>query len=452
MMGSLFGTDGIRGEANRYPIVPETMLNVGRAAARLLKHNHRATILIGKDPRISGDMIENALAAGICSAGGDVRLCGVMPTPAVAYLTRRMGYDAGIVVSASHNPYSDNGVKIFDKDGFKLSLDTEARIEQAVLQNKAGLLPADKNNPIGRVIRENGLEEQYVRFILESGLLDVRFSGVKAVLDCSNGATYRVAPLVFERMGAEVTSLFNEPDGFNINTDCGSEHLSTLQQKVIETDADIGLAFDGDGDRLIAVDEKGRPVTGDTILAICAKQMKAAGKLINNRVVSTVMSNVGLKNLLAELDIAHSITDVGDRSVLAEMQKIGAVIGGEDSGHMIFLDRHTSGDGILTGLRLLEIMQETRLPLSELAGIMTVYPQVLKNVKIKEKIDIYDIPEIAKIIRNVEKQLDGKGRVLVRYSGTQPLCRVMVEGPDRETTERCCSDIVDVIHRQIGGQ
>ncbi len=449
-MGSLFGTDGIRGEANQYPIIPEIMLQVGRAAARLLKHNHRATIIIGKDTRISGDMIENALAAGICSAGGNVSLCGVMPTPAVAYLTRSRGYDAGIMVSASHNPYFDNGIKIFDKDGFKLSPDTEARIEQAVLQNKAGHLPAAKNDPIGRIIRENGFDEQYVRFILESGLFDVHLSGVKVVLDCSNGATYRVAPMVFESMGANVTSLFNQPDGININADCGSEHVSALQQKVVETGADIGLAFDGDGDRLIAVDEKGSPVTGDTILAICAKQMKAAGKLINNRVVSTVMSNVGLKNLLAELDIAHSITDVGDRSVLAEMRKKEAVIGGEDSGHMIFLDRHTSGDGILTGLRLLEIMKKTRESLSEMAGIMTVYPQVLKNVKIKEKVDIYDIPEIADIIRSVEKQLDGKGRVLVRYSGTQPLCRVMVEGPDRETTERCCSDIVDVIYRRIG--
>ncbi len=450
MMGSLFGTDGIRGEANAYPITPEIMMSVGRAAAGLLKHNHHASLLIGKDPRISGEMIENALAAGICSAGGNATLGGVLPTPAVAYLTRAMGYDAGIMVSASHNPYSDNGIKIFDKDGFKLSADIERGIEAEVRQNGAGYNAPAGNGRIGRVIHENGFDERYVDFIIESGLTDAHPGSGKVILDCSNGATYKVAPMVFERLGANVITLFNEPDGININDGCGSQHISALQEKVLETGADIGLAFDGDGDRLIAVDEKGKPVTGDTILAICAKQMKAAGKLVNNRVVSTVMSNVGLKNLLTELDIRHSITDVGDRSVLAEMLKSGAVIGGEDSGHMIFLDRHTSGDGILTGLRLMEVMQETRLPLSELSGIMTVYPQVLKNVKIKEKIDIFDIPEIAAIIDSVEKQLDGKGRVLVRYSGTQPLCRVMVEGPDRETTERCCSDIVDVIARQIG--
>lgn len=448
-MGSLFGTDGIRGKANAYPIIPEVAVNVGRAVACRMTHNRRANILIGKDPRLSGDMIENALAAGICAAGGDVSTCGVLPTPAVAYLTRAMGFDAGIMVSASHNPYYDNGIKIFDRDGYKLSTTLEGQIEQAVLESTGGA-QSDTNNRIGKVRRENGYDGQYVDFILSSKLHDINLAGLKVVLDCSNGATYKVAPLVFSKLGAAVTTLFNSPDGININYQCGSEHIEALQQKVLETGADVGFAFDGDGDRLIAVDETGKPVTGDQILAICAKQMKHTGKLENNLVVSTVMSNVGLKNLLSALRIRHSITDVGDRCVLEEMRKSGAVIGGEDSGHLIFLDRHTSGDGILTGLHLIEVMRETSQPLSALSAVMKVYPQVLKNVKIKEKVDIYTFPEIARVIADVESRLDGKGRVLVRYSGTQPLCRVMVEGPDRETTEQCCNEIVHVIDRRIG--
>ena len=450
-MHSLFGTDGIRGKANTYPIIPELAVNVGRAVARLLKHNHRATVLIGKDPRISGDMIESALAAGICSAGGDVRTCGVLPTPAVAFLTRAKRFDAGIMVSASHNPFHDNGIKIFDRDGFKLSLDLEKQIEDAVLESED--MPAQAaNKQIGSVRHETGAEEQYIDFIIHSGVKNIDLNGLKIVLDCSNGAAYKVAPAVFSRLGASLITLFAEPDGMNINDRCGSEHLSSLKHKVIEANADIGLAFDGDADRLIAIDEKGEAVAGDKILAICAKQMKIDGNLKNNRVVSTVMSNVGLRNVLETLDIRHSITDVGDRCVLDEMRKSGAVLGGEDSGHMIFLDRHTSGDGIMTGLRLIEVMKKTGKKLSELAGIMTVYPQVLKNVKIIEKTDIYTIPEIADIIARIEKHLDGQGRVLVRYSGTQPLCRVMVEGPDRETTENCCDRIVEVIDRLIGAE
>ncbi len=450
-MNSLFGTDGIRGVANTYPIIPELAVNVGRAISRLLKHNHRATVLIGKDTRISGDMIESALSAGICSAGGDARTCGVLPTPAVAYLTRTKGFDAGIMVSASHNPYYDNGIKIFDKDGFKLSTETEKQIEEAVLKgwDMQAIVPKD---PIGKVSPEIGAEEQYIDFIINSGSNAIDLKGLKMVLDCSNGAAYKVAPAVFSRLGASLVTLFAEPDGININDGCGSEHLSSLKQKVLDAGADIGLAFDGDADRLIAIDEKGQAVAGDKILAICAKQMKIDGNLKNNRVVSTVMSNVGLKNVLATLDINHSITDVGDRCVLDEMRKSGAVVGGEDSGHMIFLDRHTSGDGLLTGLRLIEVMNKTGKKLSELAGIMTVYPQVLKNIKIQEKTDIFAIPEIADIISGVEKQLDGQGRVLVRYSGTQPLCRVMVEGPDRKTTENCCDRIVEVIDRMIGAK
>ena len=448
-MGSLFGTDGIRGIANQYPIVPEIAMNIGRTAAASLKKNSRARILIGKDPRLSGDMIEHAIAAGISSAGGDATLGGVLPTPAVAYLTRSLGFDAGIVISASHNPYYDNGIKLFDRNGFKLSMAVEEGIETAILSgpDKHGAALYDE---IGHIRNENGLQAKYVDFLTHSGLMHTDLSGINVVLDCSNGATYQTAPLVFSRLGASVTTLFDAPDGININENCGSQHVEALQRKVVDSGADIGLAFDGDGDRLIAVDEKGDAVTGDKILAICAGQMKKAGKLANNLVVSTVMSNVGLKNFLKEREIRHIVTDVGDRFVLAAMRENNGVIGGEDSGHMIFLDRHTSGDGILTGLRLIETMMEANRPLSELSKTMRVYPQVLKNVPIKEKTDIMKIPEIDAVIKDVEGRLSGNGRVLVRYSGTQPLCRVMVEGPDRETTERSCSEIVDVIQRQIG--
>ncbi len=448
-MGLLFGTDGIRGRANAYPITPEVALNAGRAVARMLGAGNGATFLIGNDSRLSGKMIESALASGICSAGGHALLGGVLPTPAVAHLASAMGYAGGVVISASHNPYYDNGIKIFDNQGFKLSADMEDRIEEAILKYPEDFTPAH-DEAIGTIRYSSGFEEQYAGFIAGSGISQPDLSGMKIVLDCSNGATYRVAAIVFERLKADVKTLFDHPDGLNINDNCGSQHVETLCEKVVATGADVGLAFDGDGDRLIAVDEAGGRVTGDQVLAICARQMKKAGQLANNLVVSTVMSNVGLRNLLAELDIRHRITDVGDRHVLAEMLKSGAVIGGEDSGHMIFLDRHTSGDGILTGLRLIEAMKETGRPLSELASIMTVYPQVLKNVRINEKTDIYTYPDIAAVIKDVEKRLDGQGRVLVRYSGTQPLCRIMVEGPDRNTTEGCCNEIVDVIDRTIG--
>jgi phosphoglucosamine mutase len=448
-MGSLFGTDGIRGNANVYPITPELALNVGRAVACLLKKNRRAHVITGKDPRVSGDMIESAIAAGVCSAGGNVTTGGVLPTPAIAYLARSMGFDAGIMISASHNPYYDNGIKLFDEKGFKLSSEMEDRLEQEILNHANTCIPAT-HDQIGTIRKENDLQERYIDFITGSMLENIDFKGLKIVLDCSNGATSDVAPQVYARLGASVATIFNTPNGININDHCGSQHVSSLQQKVVETGADVGLAFDGDGDRLIAVDEAGKTVTGDQILAICAKHMKKMGKLENNLVVSTVVSNVGLKNLLSELGIGHVVTDVGDRYVLAAMLKHGAIIGGEDSGHMIFLDRHTSGDGILTGLRLIETMMETNQTLSALSKIMTVYPQVLKNVKIKEKVDIFSLPEIASIIKDVENRLDGKGRVLVRYSGTQPLCRVMVEGPDKETTNRCCTEIVDVIGQMIG--
>ncbi len=448
-MGSLFGTDGIRGVANTDPITPEVAVQVGRAVATVLRKNHRARIVIGKDTRLSGDMIVTALASGICSVGGAVDMAGVLPTAGVGYLTAADGCDAGIVVSASHNPFYDNGIKLFDNKGFKLSMAVEAEIEAHVLAGCRDIAPAG-HGEIGTTAPSADPHHRYAQFLVSAALADTDFSGFNIVLDCANGATHAVAPLVFSKLGANVTTLFDQPDGININDHCGSQHIETLRQTVAESRADVGLAFDGDGDRLIAVDETGRAVTGDQILAICAKHMKDNNKLANNLVVSTVMSNMGLRNALREMDIDHVITDVGDRYVLAQMIENGAVIGGEDSGHMIFLDHHSSGDGILTAIRLMETVRQTKRPLSDLAGIMKIYPQVLKNVKIQEKTDIYQIPEIADTIRDVEQRLNGQGRVLVRYSGTQPLCRVMVEGPDKAATEQYCQRIVDVIESKIG--
>jgi len=455
-MGSLFGTDGIRGAANDYPMTAEIALNVGRSVALLFKkQGHRAKIIIGKDTRISGYMLEYALISGICSMGGDAYPAGVLPTPGLSVITASSGADAGIVISASHNPFYDNGIKIFKSDGYKLSDETEAEIES--------LLLSEIFSQKCRSVRETGIvhkiedaEKQYAEFLKKSlesadkNDLQNRFTGMKIILDCSNGATYRVAPRLFADIGADVESLFVSPDGKNINENCGSQHTETLAETVVKRKADVGLAFDGDGDRLIAVDEKGNRVTGDQVLAICAKFMKQKGILKNNLVVSTVMSNLGFKLALKEMGIRHIESDVGDRCVLQEMRAYGAVIGGEDSGHTIFSEHHTTGDGILTALKLLEVMKAENKPLSELARVMAVFPQILMNVEVDSKPDIETVPEIQAEIRSVEKRLGEKGRVLVRYSGTQPLCRVMIEGPTHEETRQCCGQIVKAVRETLG--
>ncbi len=449
-MPQLFGTDGIRGKANHYPMTPEVALKAGRSLVKTLSSQKKAkNVLIGKDTRLSGDMLECAIAAGICSAGADAHICGVLPTPGIAYLTASESMDAGVVISASHNPYADNGIKIFNSSGFKLSMEMEAAIDRMIQDADPDMFMSYKD-AIGTVRPRPMLENQYAAFLIQTLSGARPLSGFKVVLDCSNGATYRVAPHVFESLGARVTTICAAPDGKNINQGCGSQDTAKLKEMVIEQGADIGLAFDGDGDRLIAVDETGRNATGDQILAICAKYLKEAGRLSNNRVVSTVMSNVGFHKAMGELGIELIITDVGDRCVLEQMQALGSVIGGEDSGHMIFLDRHTSGDGILTGLRLIQVMLETGKSLSRLSSVMAVYPQVLMNVEINEKQDIYQIPEIKGVISDIKQKLGQQGRVLVRYSGTQPLCRVMVEGPDAEQTHKYCMEIVDVIQAKIG--
>jgi len=458
-MAGLFGTDGIRGKANQYPMTPEVALRAGRALAGAIRRDGAPPrILIGRDTRNSGDMIACALAAGICSAGGDAHICGVLPTPAIAYLTTAESMDAGVVISASHNPFADNGIKFFNADGFKLSREMEAFLDQKIQQAPGGGdstegIPAEyaaQPEKIGAVQHRPELFHTYVDFLTRQMPSAGFLKGLKVVLDCSNGAVWQAAPKVFRSLGAEVETICAEPDGRNINQGCGSQDTALLQKRVIEARACAGLAFDGDGDRLIAVDETGGSVSGDQILAACAKHLKNNGKLANNRVVSTVMSNVGFHKAMEQLGIELVITDVGDRHVLEQMTEQGAVIGGEDSGHMIFLDSHTSGDGILTGLRLMQVMRETNTPLSVLASVMQTYPQILRNVEIAEKVDIMEIPDIKAAISRVEERLGSQGRVLVRYSGTQPLCRVMVEGPDPETTRSYCTEIVDIIRRKIG--
>ena len=450
-MGKLFGTDGIRGVANEYPLTAEAVFGIGRAIASFFGGSTIPTkILIGKDTRESGDMIEEALAAGICSVGADVCLAGILPTPAVAYLVSTNAAVAGIVISASHNPFGDNGIKIFDADGYKLSDAKEDEIERLLASHNIDLTPGKSNHRIGNVETMKDASERYLAF-LRNTLPDARlFNDMKIVLDCSNGATYAVAPKLFEDLGAQVKALHIRPDGKNINADCGSEHPAALIDAVLAQKADIGLAFDGDGDRLVAVDEKGQVISGDRTLAICARSLKRKGLLKNNLVVSTVMSNLGLRLALKDLGINHMMAQVGDRYVLQQMNATGAVIGGEDSGHMIFLDQHTTGDGMLTAIRLIQTMCEENKPLSELSRVMTVFPQVLLNIEVQKKPLIEDVPQIMAAIRSVEQRLGEKGRVLVRYSGTQPLCRVMVEGPERDETRRYCQQIADVVKAALG--
>jgi phosphoglucosamine mutase len=450
-MGRLFGTDGIRGAANEYPLTAEVVEEIGRAVASVFKGaNNRAKIIIAKDTRLSGDMIEDALAAGICSAGGEVYLAGILPTPAVAYLTASTDASAGIVISASHNPFFDNGIKIFDADGFKLADSKEDEIENLLLGENTANSADEIMGATGNIESLKDASERYLAFLKNTLSDTTRFNTMKIVLDCSNGATYSVAPKLFHDLGAQVEAICVNPDGQNINADCGSEHPQKLIKTVIANEADIGLAFDGDGDRLVAIDEKGRVITGDRILAICARTLKRKGLLKNNLAVSTVMSNLGLRLALKDMGIQHLMTQVGDRYVLEQMRAKGAIIGGEDSGHMIFLDQHTTGDGILTAIRLIQTMCDENKPLSQLSRIMTVLPQVLLNIDVQKKPEIEGVAEIRAAIRSVEDRLGEKGRVLVRYSGTQPLCRVMVEGPDKDETQRYCRQIADVVKVALG--
>jgi phosphoglucosamine mutase len=449
-MGTLFGTDGIRGEANRYPMDAMTAFAVGQAVTKVLsKPGHTTRVIIGKDTRLSGYMLESALESGVTSMGGVPYLLGVLPTPGIAFITESMRADAGLVISASHNPYQDNGIKVFSGAGFKLSDEQEEAIEALILGGKLPeMVPAPHD--MGRAYRLEDAPGRYIVFLKNTFPRSLSMEGLKIVLDTANGATYRVAPEAFTELGADLTVIHNEPNGLNINEDCGSQHTADLRRTVVETGAAIGLAFDGDGDRLIAVDEKGTEITGDQILIICAKMLKDQGRLKNDLVVSTIMSNMGLGVACKKYGFANHAAKVGDRYVLEDMQRLGGVIGGEESGHMIFLDHHTTGDGILTAMQLLAAMLSSGKPLSELAKLMDVFPQKLINVDVKRKPDIASVPGIVEAIKQVESELGDQGRVLVRYSGTQNMCRVMIEGPTVEATEKYAKQLADVVRAEIG--
>jgi len=449
-MGKLFGTDGIRGEANRFPMDNAVAFSVGQAITHLLrKPNHRTRVIIGKDTRISGYMLESSLLAGITSMGGDAYLVGVLPTPGIAFATFSMRTDAGIVISASHNPFQDNGIKIFGGSGYKLSDEQESVIESLVLDhNLPQMVPAVAD--MGRAFRLHDVHGRYIVFLKNAFPRELSLEGMKIVLDTGNGATYKVAPEMFWELGANVETIHNNPNGLNINDKCGSQETGDLRKRVIETGASIGLAFDGDGDRLIAVDEKGREITGDQILLICGLMLKEQGRLKNDLLVSTVMSNLGLLVACKKYGFKHHAAAVGDRYVLEDMQRLGSVLGGEDSGHLIFLDHHTTGDGILTAIQLLTAMVRSGKPLSELAAQMDIFPQKLINIDVKSKPDLATIPQVVEVIKQVESELADNGRVLVRYSGTQNMCRVMVEGPSVEATQKYCAMIADVIQKALG--
>jgi phosphoglucosamine mutase len=449
-MRRLFGTDGIRGVANAYPMNAETAVAVGKAIVRYFRKASNlsaAYVLIGQDTRRSGDMLAHAVAAGACAAGADVWMLGVLPTPGIAHLTKATDAMAGIVISASHNPFEDNGIKVFNGEGYKLSDDAEAAVEALICEGDQSI-PGDAAD-IGCVKMLPDATERYLTFLLQAVGAEPS-NGLSIVLDCANGATFKVAPELFRRSGFRVSSLACTPDGFNINDRCGSQHPEDLAHAVVAQKADIGLAFDGDGDRLIAVDETGHVLTGDQIMAVCAKDLLQKGALKNKVVVSTVMSNLGFGLALKQLGIRWVATQVGDRYVMEKMKAEGAILGGEDSGHIVFSDLHTTGDGLMAALRLLEGMRRNGKPLSELSKIMTVFPQELINVDVSSKPDIEGVPAIRQAIARVEEALGERGRVLVRYSGTQDKCRVMVEGPTEAETHAFCMELADVVQKAIG--
>ena len=450
-MGELFGTDGIRGVANRYPLDCETALTVGRACAAYFNKQSSGRFVIGQDTRVSGNMLVSALAAGICSMGKDATLAGVIPTPGVAYVTASEGFDAGIMISASHNPFFDNGIKLFKNDGYKLA-DEEERAIEHLITDAAGLL--EQSHAIektGCIISMGDAGERYARFIADCSFNSGPWlAGYKIVIDCSHGAASYIAPQLFESLGATVVPIFCSPNGLNINANCGSQHPGVLAETVIAEGAHIGLALDGDADRLIVVDEKGVILSGDQVMAVCARHLKSQGQLSKNMVVTTVMSNMGLGMAFKEMGIEHIKTKVGDRYVMEQMRATGSVLGGEDSGHMIFMHHHTTGDGMLAAVKLLEAIHTAAASLSELATVMTVLPQCLINVEVKAKPAIETVAPITDTIAAVEAKLGDNGRVLVRYSGTQPQCRVMVEGPTEHETHSFCKEIAEVVAAALG--
>ena len=449
-MRKLFGTDGVRGVANLEPMTSETAMKLGRAAAYLFKRRSgRHQIVIGKDTRLSGYMLESALTSGICSMGVDVLVVGPMPTPAVAFLTRSLRADAGVMISASHNPYQDNGIKFFSNDGMKLPDELEARMESLITSDEIEHLRPTADD-VGKAYRIDDAEGRYIEFVKRSLPRDMDFQGLRVVVDCANGAAYKVSPKVLRELGAAVWVLSDKPNGMNINAECGAVYPQSLQAAVREHAAHIGIAHDGDADRTVFVCERGTIVDGDHAMAALALDLQERGLLKKQAVVGTVMSNFGLEQALAKAGLKLVRTPVGDRYLLERMIADGYNLGGEQSGHLIFLDHNTTGDGLISALQVMALMKRTGRPLSELVGCMSAVPQVLVNVRVKARQDLATLPDVQQAITQAEAKLNGTGRILVRYSGTEPLLRIMVEG-ERDALIRAVADeLAQLVQSRLG--
>ncbi|MEF2146128.1 MAG: phosphoglucosamine mutase [Desulfovibrionaceae bacterium] len=445
----LFGTDGLRGQVNLFPMTPEIALRLGLAAGQYFRNgSKRHKVVIGKDTRLSGYVFETALTSGFCATGMDVYLVGPLPTPAISFLTRNMRADLGVVISASHNPFSDNGIKFFDRMGFKLPDKAEEEITEMVLSSDSKWsFPAPED--VGRAKRIVDANGRYIVYLKNSFPQHLTLDGLKIVLDCANGASYGVAPMILRELGAEVVTLSCDPDGLNINEKCGSLYPEVISRTVVEEGADIGLALDGDADRLIVVDEKGRILDGDQIMALCAQDLIDRDELAANMLVATVMSNMALEIFMQERGCRLLRTPVGDRYVVEAMRREGAVLGGEQSGHLIFMNYTTTGDGLLAALQLMRIMVEKQRPLSELSHLLTPFPQMLKNVHVERKIPFEQAPAVQEAVRQAELELAGKGRVLLRYSGTEPVARVMVEGENQAKVESLTDRLCEVLKQHL---
>ncbi len=447
-MGKLFGTDGVRGVAN-IDLTPELAFEIGRAGAYVISKGKKGKVLVGKDTRSSGDMLEAALTAGICSMGLDVESVGVIPTPAVAYLTRKYEAVAGVVISASHNPGEYNGIKFFSGDGLKLPDSTEEEIED-ILLNKREIADRPIKDKVGRVYINDRASTDYKEFL--KSVIKIDLTGLKVAMDCGHGALYKIGPEIIQELGGSVVAINTSPNGMNINLACGSTKPELVQKLVIKEKADLGVAFDGDADRIIAVDEKGSIIDGDHILAICGRYLNNSGRLNKKTIVGTVMTNMGLDKYLEKEGMNIVKTAVGDRYILEEMLKEGYVLGGEQSGHIIFLEHNTTGDGLATGLHLLEVMINSGEKASELNRLVENFPQVLFNAKVDNsyKYKYMEIPEIKDEVNRIEQMFEGQGRVLIRPSGTEPLVRVMIEGKDIDLITKVAKDLVDFIEDRIG--
>ena len=446
-MSRLFGTDGIRGIANT-EITAELAYQLGRAATFYFgKATKRPQIIIGRDTRLSGMMLESAMAAGICSAGGDALILGVAPTPAIAYLTQSLKAQAGVVISASHNPYPDNGIKFFSAEGYKLPDAVEDELEE-ILKNGVGNLPNPVGGEVGAIIPIQEKIADYCEYLI--GSTSVSLEGLKVVVDCANGAAFEVASKVYQALGAEVVAMYTAPNGVNINENCGSTHMEALRREVIAQNADIGIAHDGDADRCLGVTETGEMIDGDRIMLICGLLLKAQSRLVKDTVVATVMSNIGFHQAAKEQGLNLEITGVGDRYVLERMTEKGLSLGGEQSGHIIFGDLSTTGDGVLSGVQLLSALKNSGKKMSELSSVMTEFPQLLVNIKVKSKVGWEEDARITQAIQNAEAELGDRGRILVRPSGTEPLLRVMAEGPTMEILERLTQEIAEAVKSALG--